>query len=334
MSNRERVLASLSHQQPDRVPYDISFTQKSHAKMVEFYGDPQFASKLGNCLTWLGCEPAESWKEVEPEVREDQFGVQWDRTIDKDIGNVRNQLVTPENLVDYHFPDPDDPSRYAWNQGLLEHEEDRFVLVNFGFTLFERAWTLVGMENLLMAMVDDRRFVHELLDRILEFNLGVIENVCSFDIDAMIFGDDWGMQTGLIMGPRAWREFIEPRIRQMYGLVRSRGKLVFIHSCGKVDKVFPELIECGVDVFNPFQPEVMDVFEIKERYGSELSFFGGVSVQKTLPYGTVAEVREQAERLLEVVGRDGGYIAAPSHSIPADAKPENIAALIEVLQGQ
>jgi uroporphyrinogen decarboxylase len=162
----------------------------------------------------------------------------------------------------------------------------------------------------------------------------VIENVCSFDIDAMIFGDDWGMQSGLLMGPRAWREFIEPRIRQMYGLVRSRGKLVFIHSCGKVDKVFPELIECGVDVFNPFQPEVMDVFEIKREYGSALSFFGGVSVQRTLPYGTVAEVREETERLLEVVGRGGGYIAAPSHSIPADAKPENIAALIEVLQSQ
>ncbi len=142
------------------------------------------------------------------------------------------------------------------------------------------------------------------------------------------------MQTGLIMGPRAWSEFIEPRIRQMYGLVGSSGKTVFIHSCGKVDKVFPELIECGVNVFNPFQPEVMDVFEIKRQFGSELSFFGGVSVQKTLPYGTVAEVREETQRLLDVVGRGGGYIAAPSHSIPADAKPENIAALVEVLQGQ
>jgi len=334
MGNRERVLASLSHRQPEKIPYDIQFTQKAHAKMVDFYGDPNFASKLGNCLTWLGCEPAGSWKEVAPDFWEDQFGVRWDRTIDKDIGNVCNQQVAPETLRDYRFPDPGDPSRYASYEQVLEQREDRFVLVNFGFTLFERAWTLFGMENLLMAMVDDKRFAHELLDGILEFNLRVIERVCSFDVDAMIFGDDWGMQTGLIMGPGAWREFIEPRIRQMYGRVRSRGKRVFIHSCGKVDKVFPELIECGVDVFNPFQPEVMDVYEIKEQYGSELSFFGGVSIQKTLPYGSVAEVREETERLLEVVGRDGGYIAAPSHSIPADAKPENIAALIEVLQSQ
>ena len=334
MDNRERVLATLSHRQPDKVPYDVRFTQKAHARMAEFYGDPHFTSKLGNCLTWLGCEPADGWREVQPDVWEDQFGVRWDRSIDEDIGNVCNRLVTPENLRDYRFPDPDDSSRYAWYQNVLEPKDDRFVLVNFGFSLFERAWTLTGMENLLMAMVDDQRFAHELLDRILEFNLAVIENACAFDVDAMIFGDDWGMQTGLIMGPRTWREFIQPRIRQMYGLVRSRGKLVFVHSCGKVDKVFPELIESGVDVFNPFQPEVMDVFAIKREFGNELSFFGGVSVQRTLPYGTEAEVREEAERLLEVVGRGGGYIAAPSHWIPADAKPENIAALIEVLQSQ
>jgi uroporphyrinogen decarboxylase len=334
MGNRERVLASLGHRQPDRIPYDILFTQKAHAKMVEFYADPGFASKLGNCLTWLGCEPVDGWREVEPDIWEDQFGVRWDRSIDKDIGNVCNQLITPANLRGYRFPDPEDPSRYSWHGGVRARDDDRFVLVNFGFSLFERAWTLTGMENLLLAMVDDRPFAHELLDRILEFNLRVIENVCSFDVDAMMFGDDWGMQTGLIMGPRAWREFIEPRVRQMYGLVGSRGKLVFIHSCGKVDEVFPELIESGVNVFNPFQPEVMDVFEIKRRYGGEVSFFGGVSVQRTLPYATVAEVREEVERLLEVVGRGGGYIAAPSHSIPADAKPENVAEMVEVLQSQ
>jgi uroporphyrinogen decarboxylase len=309
-------------------------TQKAHQNMVEFYRDPGFASKLGNCLTWLGCEPANGWKELEPDIWEDQFGVQWDRTIDKDIGVVRNQLVTPENLGDYPFPDPDEPSRYTPYENVLGQKENRFVLVNFDFTLFERAWTLAGMENLLMAMIDDKPFVHELLDRILKFNLEVIENVCSFDVDAMMFGDDWGMQTGLITGPNAWREFIEPRIRQMYGLVKSKGKLVFIHSCGKVDRLFPELIECGVDAFNPFQPEVMDVFEIKKQYGEQLSFFGGISVQKTLPYGTVAQVRDEVQRLLDVIGQDGGYIAAPSHAIPPDAKPENIAAAIEVLQTQ
>jgi uroporphyrinogen decarboxylase len=334
MNNRERVVATLNHQQPDVVPYDIGFTQPSHAKMVDYYGDPDFRSKLGNCLTVLGCEPAGSWKQVRDDIWEDQFGVQWDRTIDKDIGNVCNVLVTPENAKEYRLPDPDDPSRYANYADVLDDKRDRFVVVNLGFSLYERAWTLAGMESFMMAMVSDQQFAHRLLDRILEFNLRVIENACSYDIDAMMFGDDWGMQTGLQMGPRLWREFIKPRIREMYQRVKAHGKFVFIHSCGKVDGVFPDLIECGLDVFNPFQPEVIDVFEAKRHYGDQLSFYGGISTQKTLPYGTVADVQQEVRRLLDKVGKNGGYIASPAHAIPTDARPENIAAMIEVLQNQ
>jgi len=340
MDNRERVLATLNHEQPDRIPYNIGFTQKAYAKMAEYYGDPYFVSKLGNCLITLGTEPQNSWKEVKPNIWEDQFGVQWDRSIDKDIGIVCNCMITPASIGEYEFPDPDDPSRYSGYNGILKkglrelRPPDGFFVANLGFSLFERAWTLTGMEDLLMVMVVNERFVHTLMDRILDYNLRVIENACSFDIDAMMFGDDWGHQYGLIMGPELWREFIRPRIQKMYGLVKSKGKLVFIHSCGKVDETFPDLIELGLDVFNPFQPEVMDVFEIKKKYGDELSFYGGISTQRTLPYGTVDQVKDEVRRLIDVVGKNGGYIASPAHAIPADAKPENVAAMIEVLQNQ
>ena len=120
----------------------------------------------------------------------------------------------------------------------------------------------------------------------------------------------------------------------MYAAVKSRGKRVFIHSCGKVDELFPDLIECGLDVFNPFQPEVIDVYDAKRRYGDRLSFYGGISTQKTLPYGTTAQVREEVRRLLDRVGKDGGYIAAPAHDVPRDAMAENVAAMIEVLKSQ
>ncbi len=342
MNQRERVLAALRHQQPDRTPYDIGFTQPAHARMAEYYGDPDFVAKLGNCLTVLGVEPAAcpersrrgGWREIAPDIWEDSFGVWWDRTVDKDIGVVCNRVITPDTLAAYPFPDPDDPTRYATYAEAIRDKDDRFVIANLGFSLYERAWTLCGMEELMMAMVADKRFVHELLDRILAFNLRIIEHACAYDIDAMMFGDDWGMQTGLQMSPKAWREFIKPRIRQMYGLVKSRGKFVFIHSCGKVDAVFPDLIECGLDAFNPFQPEVMDVYAIKRTYGNHLTFFGGISTQKTLPYGTPAETRAEVRRLLDEIGRDGGYIASPAHAIPADARPENVAAMIDVLQNQ
>jgi len=112
------------------------------------------------------------------------------------------------------------------------------------------------------------------------------------------------------------------------------GKFVFIHSCGKVDEVFPDLIECGLNVFNPFQPEVIDVYEIKKKYGDILTFYGGISTQKTLPYGSVEQTKDEVKRLIAIVGNNGGYIASPAHAIPSDAKAENIAAMIEVLQSQ
>ena len=334
MNMRERVLATLNHEQPDKIPYNIHFTQKAHVKMAEFYNDPNFMSKLGNCLIELGTEPEDSWREVKTDIWEDQFGVQWDRTIDKDIGTPCNCLITPDNIESYKFPYTDAPSRYDRYNNILKANGDGFFVANLGFSLFERAWTLTGMENLLIAMVSDKVFVHSLLDKILDFNLKIIENVCAFDIDAMMFGDDWGQQTGLLMGPFLWQEFIKPRIKKMYGLVKSKGKFVFIHSCGKVDELFQDLIECGLDVFNPFQPEVINVFEAKKEYGDRLTFYGGISTQRTLPYGTVSQVRDEVKRLLDIVGRSGGYIAAPAHAIPSDAKPENIAAMIEVLQTQ
>ena len=335
MNNRERVLTALNHRQPDKVPFDIRFTQKAHAKMAQYYGDPEFDSKLGNCFTWFRPYPNNvRYRLVGPDIWQDEFGVRWNRTIDKDIGVPCNQLVTPQNINEFQWPDPNDPTRYDFIKEAVKKAGDGATLVSLGFALFERAWTLVAMENLLIYMLTDKHFVNLLLDKILEYNLGIIEHACSLDIDIFRLGDDWGHQRGLIMGIDLWREFIKPRIKEMYQLAKSKGKYVMIHCCGKVDELFPHLIECGLDIFNPFQPEVMDVFQMKRLYGERLCFYGGISTQRTLPYGTVAEIKDEVKRLIEVVGENGGYIASPAHDIPADAKAENIAAMIEVLQNQ
>jgi len=335
MSARTDTEKTLKHVQPDKIPYNITFTLPALENTARFYGNPGFEAELGNCFTFLGVSRKKEWTEAGKDIWEDEFGVQWDRSIDKDIGNVCNRVITPENLQEYVFPDPDLPERFdGYNEAIEREQKKTFIVANMGFSLFERAWTLAGMENLLVYMMTEKKFAHELLDRILEFNLGIIKNACSYDIDVMRFGDDWGQQSGLIMGPSIWREFIKPRVRQMYAAVRSKGRYVMIHSCGKVDELFPELIEIGLDIFNPFQPEVMDVFEMKKRYGDKLSFYGGISTQKLLPYGTAAQVKDEVKQLLDVIGKDGGYIASPAHDIPKDAKPENIAAMIEVLRSQ
>lgn len=334
MTNRERALAALNHEQPDKTPYSISFTQPAHASLAEYYGDPAFEDKLENCLVDVAPEREDAWTEVEPDVWQDPFGVRWDKSVDKDIGVVCNCLITPDSFDDYVWPDPDDPARYVGVEEQVAAKPDALVVGSIGFSLFERAWTLAGMEAVLVAMIADKPFVNRLLDRIVAFNLRLVENLCRYDIDAVYFGDDWGSQRGVLMGEDLWREFIKPRLREMYGAAKAHGKFVFQHSCGKVDTLFPDLIECGLDVFNPFQPEVIDVFEAKRRYGGRLCFHGGISTQRTLPYATPDEVRAEVRRLIAEIGRNGGYIAAPAHAIPADAKPENIAAMIDELANQ
>jgi uroporphyrinogen decarboxylase len=334
MTPRQRVIASLEHRQPDATPYHVTFTAQARQKMIEYYGDPEFESRLENCLAIADMAPLQRQVPGRPGVEEDEFGVQWDKSIDADIGSVCNTRITRENFSAYRFPDPEDPARFSQFPSALRQKGEKLVLASLGFSLFERAWTLAGMENVLVAMIEDKAFINDLLDAILEHALAVTGAALGFDIDGMRFGDDWGHQRGLIMGPALWRELIKPRIRKLYGLVKSRGKRVFIHSCGKIDELFPDLIECGVDAFNPFQPEVMDVDEIKGRHGAHLTFFGGISTQKTLPYGTETQVKEEVTRLIRQIGRGGGYIASPAHDIPKDAKQENIAAMLEVLQGQ
>jgi uroporphyrinogen decarboxylase len=135
------------------------------------------------------------------------------------------------------------------------------------------------------------------------------------------------------MGPAMWREFIYPRLKRMYAAVRNAGKYQFIHSCGDVDELFGDLIDIGLNCFNPFQPEVMDIHVLHQQYKGRLTFWGGLSIQKTLPFGTVADVRAESARLLEM-GRQGGYIFSPSHAVEGDAPLENILAFIEMAQQQ
>ena len=331
MSIRQRIIDAIEHRTTDKVPYHIRFTKPAREKMADFYGDPNFETGLGNCLSVYR---ARRLAEVRPNVWRDEFGVEWDRTVDPDIGVVVNTLITPQTLADFQFPDPDDPTLYSDFHTAGNNFGDTLAVAKLSYNLFERAWSLAGMENLLTTMMTDPQFVHALLDSITEYNLAVIDNVCKWNIDAILFGDDWGHQGGLLMGPHLWREFIKPRIERLYQAAKSHGKYVFIHCCGAVQELFDELIECGLDVFNPFQPEAMDVFEMKKQFGDRLTFYGGISTQMTLPFGSVSDVKEEVHRLLNEVGQSGGFIAAPAHAIPPDAKPENIATMIEVLHDQ
>jgi uroporphyrinogen decarboxylase len=272
------------------------------------------------------------YEQVEDGLWLDEWGVLWDQRIDRDLGVPANQLLRDRSLAPLRLPDPHDPLRYAALPAYMSRHADLFQVFSVSFSLFERAWTLRGMPDLMVDMVEAPEFVDELLDEILAWNLAVLDRMLQEPFDGVLFGDDWGQQRGLLFGLPRWRRFIAPRIARMYERVRASGKVVGIHCCGKVEVLFPDLIGLGVQVFNPFQPEVMDLFEMKRRFGGDLTFYGGVSVQRLLPFGTPQEVRDETRRLIEVVGRGGGFIIAPSHEMPGDIPLGNMLALVETVQ--
>ncbi|MEN3202272.1 MAG: uroporphyrinogen decarboxylase family protein [Atribacterota bacterium] len=333
MTRRERVLKALAFEETDIVPYQVDFTIPAREKMVSYLGDTHFIEKIGNHLAYVKAIPPYGVKEVAPGFFQDEWGVVWNRTVDPDIGNPTPVLSRP-TLVGYHFPDPTDPSRYKHIPSFVEAHRDAFKLLRETYTLFERAWSLRGMEEFLSDMLVNESFVKDLLDAITAFHLEVIDRALDFGLDGVLFGDDWGWQGGLIMGPRLWRKYIKPRFAEMIALVREKGKKAFLHCCGKVQEIFPDLVEIGLHVFNPFQPEVMDIFVLKREYYGKLAFWGGVSIQRLLPFGTPEEVQKETRRILKELGRGGGYIAAPSHALPRDIPCENIVALCEVLTNQ
>ena len=328
---RERVLTALAHKQPDVTPWQIDLTIDARNQTAEYLGDPDFEAKIGNHLA--GVEDG-YFVEVRPDFWQDQFGIVWNRTIDKDIGNVHEFLLKESDLAGYRFPEPDLERNSRRYERLVAEHPDDFRMGGVGFSMFERAWTLRGMENLLADMILHPQFVDDLLDKILEYNLKVIDHFVQYDVDCIRFGDDWGQQNGLIMGPRHWRRFIKPRVKAMYERVKAAGKYVMQHSCGAVQELFPELIDMGLDIFNTFQPEVMDVEFCKREYGRHLTFYGGISTQQVLPRVGPEEVRSTVRRMMRTIGADGGYIVAPTHAIPRDVPPENIVAFIQVLRNQ
>ena len=332
MTKRQVMRLVFESKKPPYVPWSFGFTHEARAKLVEHFGTEDLEPIMQPHILGLG--PGQGFMtDIGDDCVKDLFGVVWDRSQDKDIGMIKGQVLPEPTLSDYTFPDPLDPIFFGDMEQRIASGKDGLRVYNIGFSLYERAWTMRGMEDLMMDMIENPGFVHEFMRTIAEHNIARLEHALTFDIDAVQFGDDWGQQQGLIMGPAHWHEFIYPQLKRMYAVAKDAGKFVAIHSCGDVDELFDDLVAIGLNCFNPFQPEVMDVEALMRQYRGRLAFHGGLSTQKTLPYGTVEDVRQETRWLLEL-GREGGYIFAPAHAVEGDVPLENMLAFIEVATGQ
>ena len=326
---RERVLRAVAHRQPEACPYSLELGADLRQRLVTHTGDQDFDSGLVRHIVGVGPSYPESNVRVDATHYTDSFGVIWEDSFPGEIGMVREPILAEPTLAAYTFPETQVPGLFDDLPGQLAEHRERYTIWSLGFSLFERAWTLRGMEGFLMDMVERPAFADELLDRICEFNLALIEQACRHPIDCVRFGDDWGAQRGLIMGPHLWRRFIKPRFARMVAAVTAHGIATFLHSDGDVREIIPDLVDMGLTILNPVQPDVMDIYGIKREFGRDIAFCGGVSVQHLLPHGSTDEVRVEVRRLIRELGAGGGLIISPTHSLGRDIPLANLAALVE-----
>jgi len=347
MNPRDRVLAALRHEQPDKIPWALECTQPALAKLADHYGVPRltdvafFDNWVGNHFRFI--EPVGKGlfhgleEEVEPGLWRDGWGVIWDtRGLygEGEWGRPVNCVLPEPTLAQYRFPDPPGQDDFAHYPRLVEENREYFI-IGFEGHLFEVAWALRGIENFLSDLILHPDFVFDLLQGITEYYLSLIDESVKYGIDAFAFGEDLGSQTtGLIMGPTHWRRYFKPCMARMFARVKEAGKFVYMHSDGQVDAIFEDFVEIGLDIYNPFQPEIRDVYETKRKYGDRLTFHGGIGIQELLPHGTPQQVLTEIQRLIGEVGANGGYVLGPAHAVMADTPVENIVALIEAVQNQ
>jgi uroporphyrinogen decarboxylase len=263
-------------------------------------------------------------------LKHDEWGTEW---IDDGKGLVTCGYPLEEGyrkLDNYSFPDPSDLSRFKRADELIASRPDHYIVGTVWFTLWERLWMLRGMENMFMDPFDHPDEFVWLKGKVMEINMAILDEWLKRDIDAVYFSDDWGGQKSLLISPEQWRRQYKDDYRRMFRKVRDAGKHVWLHSCGNVTDIIPDLIDLGVNVLNPVQPQAMDVERLAREFGGRVCFNGGVDVQRTMIRGRPEDVRAELFRLNDLFGRyDGGYIANTSHSIMPETPLDNVIALFE-----
>jgi uroporphyrinogen decarboxylase len=344
MNPRENVLAAMRRQNPERVPFGLSFTPPMYDLFVEKTGAHSPAEYWDFDARWTyfrsPSEKAE-YKAYFPEgLPEGSWIDEWG------IGNVPGsmfhfaKMIAPlgnAQSVDeiLSYPLPDFTRLECWQpiESDVSEYRGRGYAVGAGLemTIFEVSWYLRGMENLMSDMLQNPDMATALLDRITEIRIFQAQTVARIGVDVMALGDDISMQTGMLMSPRMWRKWFKPRLAAVIAAAREVKPdiLVQYHTDGDCRAVIPELIEVGVDILNPIQPECMDPVEIKQQYGDRLSFSGTIGTQSTMPHGTPEEVRAAVKRMVATVGAGGGLFLAPTHVIEPDVPWENVLAFVD-----
>ena len=329
-TNRDWIQATLAHDETTGVPYNFAFSPPAGQAARSHYGE-DLAEALGlpvRMSSPRSIKPLYAQPEEFGPTAVDEFGVVW-TTSAIDRGTPTTPCLREPRLSGYEFPDPAAAYRFSDLEQWCGQNEGHYRIIWVG-DLWERATFMRGMEELLLDVVLHAGFVEELLRRLADRILQTLTILCeTCDFEAIAISDDYGTQNGMIISPDRWRRLVRPLLAGIYGLAKERGRVVFHHSCGDIAPIVGDLIDIGLDILHPIQPEAMDILHLKREYGAHLTFCGGIPTQSLLASGTPSQVRDEVHRLKREMGRGGGYILEPGITVQADVPLENIVAMVE-----
>ena len=348
MHPRERVLTALNRQVPDRVPAVlfgelVGYVPGIAGMLAEKCCPSSALEHFGFDITTFVLERTRAQSDFSRYIKTDasttidEWGVGKRETGFLHYADTVHPIerLSLNEIREYPFPDLDAAYRYE-NAGseVRKIHEKGLASAYFAGSIFETAWYLRGMEQLFVDIQTDPSVSGFLFDRITDIVAGSARHLAEADIDLLILGDDIAMQTGMMMSLDMWRQWFKPRLMKVIRAAKEvkPGILVFYHSDGDVWDAIPDLIDAGIDVLNPVQPECMDPAKVKKEFGDRLSFFGTISVQKTMPFGTPDDVRNEVRLRMDTIGKNGGLLLAPSHVLQPDTPWDNIAALFEAIE--
>jgi len=336
LTHKERVLRALRYEPVDRLPTQINYTVAAGQAMARHFGIPAHALPqfLDNHMVRVDLSYPQRTS-GDGSIAYDWWGVGFD-TREEGYFVSDPPLASTKDLESIPWPDPHDPHLLEQAASQIERDgNEYFITPNFGFALFERAWALRGFDTFLMDLVLDPDFVEALLDRIVAIQLVLIERFIALGVDGAYFGDDYGAQKNTLISPRMWRALIKPRLEQLFAPFRERDLPILMHSDGDIAPILPDMVEIGLTTLNPVQPEVIDHHWLRETFGQRLSYYGGISTQTVLPYGTPDEVRQAVDATVHALAPDNtGVMLAPSHRMMTDIPLDNIEALLTAFSAQ
>ena len=354
MKPRQRVEMALNHEEPDRCPMQASFTPEFATRLradMELQGQKvhnphgggntyELERSLGEDMLLTSVGWANSYY-MDDKAYTDEWGIGWDvKAYETPFGVghyteiVSHPLAADSAIESYQPPNPLRPELYeASAQMVRDFKADYWIVGVTVTTIFETAWALRGLEQMLLDMSLNPELTERIIEIPYQYHLAAAKKLVEMGVDMIWTGDDMGAQETMLISPKMWRQYFKLRMANFFAELKAINPAVKIayHSDGNIMPIIPELIEIGLDVLNPIQPASMDPAELKRKFGDKLCFWGSIDEQYTLPFGSAADVRAEVLERMKTIGAGGGLILSPTHHVQLDTPLENFWAMVNTV---